>query len=210
MITRIEGTLESVKDDYIVVGVNGIYYQIFLSSGVVQKLRSSKKNGDTISLYILYYIEGGFGVGNQFPRLVGFLSEIDREFFEKFVTVRGLGERKALKCLTLPIKDIAVAIELGNVNVLSSLPGIGKRMAEKIIAELKGKLSMYALMKDSEPLTVKEEKAFDFKNETLEILTKNLGYKKKEAEELMYAALYKDKNIKTSEELINYIYSLKK
>ncbi|MCK4966258.1 hypothetical protein KAS50_04465, partial [bacterium] len=98
----------------------------------------------------------------------------------------------------------------GNVNVLSSLPGIGKRMAEKIIAELKGKLSMYALMKDSEPLTVKEEKAFDFKNETLEILTKNLGYKKKEAEELMYAALYKDKNIKTSEELINYIYSLKK
>lgn len=210
MITRIEGTLESVKDDFVVVSVNSVYYQIFLSSGVIQKLRSSKKPGDTVSLYTIYYIEGGFGLGNQFPRLIGFVNEIDREFFEKFITVKGLGERKALKCLTLPIRDIASAIEIGNVEVLSSLPGIGKRMAEKIIAELKGKLSIYALLKESEPLAVKREKRYDFKDETLEILTTNLGYKKKEAEEMIYNALLRNKNIKTSEDLINHIYALKK
>ena len=210
MITKIVGKLESIKDEYIIVGVNGLYYQVLLPSGLVQKLRLSKDVGDEISLYTLYYIEGGFGMGNQFPRLIGFLNELDREFFEKFITVKGLGEKKALKSLTMPVKNIAVAIELGNTKELSSLPGIGPRMAEKIIAELKGKLSVFALMKEGEPLTVKHEKLLDFKDETLEILTEQLGYKKKEAQEMIYTALFKNKNIKSAEELVKEIYSLKK
>ena len=195
MITKIVGKLESIKDEYIIVGVNGLYYQVLLPSGLVQKLRLSKDVGDEISLYTLYYIEGGFGMGNQFPRLIGFLNELDREFFEKFITVKGLGEKKALKSLTMPVKNIAAAIELGNTKELSSLPGIGPRMAEKIIAELKGKLSVFALMKEGEPLTVKHEKLLDFKDETLKILTEQLGYKKKEAKEMIYTALFKNKNI---------------
>ena len=210
MITEIVGKLESVKDEYIIVGVNGLYYQVLLPSGLVQKLRLSEDVGDEISLYTLYYIEGGFGMGNQFPRLIGFLNELDREFFEKFITVKGLGEKKALKSLTMPVKNIAAAIELGNTKEISSLPGIGPRMAEKIIAELKGKLSVYALMKEGEPLTVKHEKLLDFKDETLEILTEQLGYKKKEAQEMIYTALFKNKNIKNAEELVKEIYSLKK
>jgi len=210
MITKIVGKLESIKDEYIIVGVNGLYYQVLLPSGLVQKLRLSKDVGDEISLYTLYYIEGGFGMGNQFPRLIGFLNELDREFFEKFITVKGLGEKKALKSLTMPVKNIAAAIELGNTKELSSLPGIGPRMAEKIIAELKGKLSVFALMKEGEPLTVKHEKLLDFKDETLEILTEQLGYKKKEAQEMIYTALFKNKNIKSAEELVKEIYSLKK
>ena len=210
MITKIVGKLESIKDEYIIVGVNGLYYQVLLPRGLVQKLRLSKDVGDEISLYTLYYIEGGFGMGNQFPRLIGFLNELDREFFEKFITVKGLGEKKALKSLTMPVKNIAAAIELGNTKELSSLPGIGPRMAEKIIAELKGKLSVFALMKEGEPLTVKHEKLLDFKDETLEILTEQLGYKKKEAQEMIYTALFKNKNIKSAEELVKEIYSLKK
>lgn len=209
MITKIVGKLESIKDEYIIVGVNGLYYQVLLPSGLVQKLRLSKDVGDEISLYTLYYIEGGFGMGNQFPRLIGFLNELDREFFEKFITVKGLGEKKALKSLTMPVKNIAAAIELGNTKELSSLPGIGPRMAEKIIAELKGKLSVFALMKEGEPLTVKHEKLLDFKDETLEILTEQLGYKKKEAQEMIYTAFFKNKNIKSAEELVKEIYSLK-
>jgi len=209
MITKIVGKLESIKDEYIIVGVNGLYYQVLLPSGLVQKLRSSKDIGDEISLYTLYYIEGGFGMGNQFPRLIGFLNELDREFFEKFITVKGLGEKKALRSLTMPVKNIAAAIELGRTKEISSLPGIGPRMAEKIIAELKGKLSVYALMKEGEPLAVKHEKLLDFKDETLGILTEQLGYKKKEAQEMIYTALFKNKNIKSTEELVKEIYSLK-
>jgi len=209
MITKIVGKLESIKDEYIIVGVNGLYYQVLLPSGLIQKLRSSKNVGNEISLYTLYYIEGGFGMGNQFPRLIGFLNELDREFFEKFITVKGLGEKKALRSLTMPVKNIAAAIELGNTKEISSLPGIGPRMAEKIIAELKGKLSVYALMKEGEPLAVKYEKLLDFKDETLGILTEQLGYKKKEAQEMIYTALFKNKNIKSAEELVKEIYSLK-
>ena len=210
MIAKIVGTLESIKDDYVIIGINGVYYQIFLPSGVIQKLRYSDQMGDEISLYTLYYIEGGFGGGNQFPKLIGFLNELDREFFEKFITVKGLGEKKALKSLTMPIKDIASAIELSDVNAISSLPGIGPRMAEKIIAELKGKLSIYALMKESEPLAVKREREFDFKEEAFVVLTEQLGYRKKEAEDMILDALLKNKDIKSTEELIKYIYSLKK
>ena len=210
MISRITGKLESIKDEYITVGINGIFYQILLPSGLIQKLRSSNKEGKEISLYTLYYIEGGFGGGNQFPRLVGFLNEIDREFFEKLVTVKGLGEKKVLKSLTIPIKEIAAAIELGNTDKLSSLPGIGPRMAEKIIAELKGKLSYFALIRESEPLALKHRKVVGFKDETIDVLTEQLGYKRKEAEEMINYALIANKNIKNSEELIKAIFSLKK
>ena len=101
MIAKIKGFLEAIKDDYVLVGINGVYYQIFLPSGVIQRLCNTVTVGDEISLYTLYYIEGGFGVGNQSPKLIGFLNEIDREFFEKFITVKGLGEKKALKSLSV-------------------------------------------------------------------------------------------------------------
>jgi len=210
MISRIVGKLESFKDEYIVVGINGLYYQVLLPSGLVDKLRTTKREGDEISLYTLYYIEGGFGGGNQFPRLIGFLDEIDREFFEKLITVKGLGEKKALKSLTMPIREIAAAIELGDAKKLGILPGIGPRMAEKIVAELKGKLSYYALIKEGEPLVTEHYKILDFKDETLEVLTERLGYKKREAEEIINIALMRDKDIKNSEELIKAIFSLKR
>ena len=78
------------------------------------------------------------------PRLVGFLRPQDKKFFEKFITVKGIGPRKALKALALPVGEIAQAIESKDARALTELPEIGKRTAEQIVAELSGKVEEFA------------------------------------------------------------------
>ena len=73
-------------------------------------------------------------------RMVGFLNAGERDFFTKFTSVKGIGVKKGLRSLSVPIATIAAAIEDGDDKMLMSLDGIGKRMAQQIIAELRGKL----------------------------------------------------------------------
>ena len=91
------------------------------------------------------YYEGTAAGGNLIPRLVGFLHPEDRAFFNRFITVKGMGVRKAIKALAEPIGKVAAAIEQADDRTLARLPGVGKRVASHIIAELKGKVGDYAL-----------------------------------------------------------------
>ncbi len=84
--------------------------------------------------------------GRMTPRLIGFLSEIEREFFELFCSVDGVGVKKALRAMVRPVKEVATAIEEQDAKTLSSLPGIGPAMAERIIAKLRRKVPKFALM----------------------------------------------------------------
>ncbi|RKY87130.1 hypothetical protein DRQ09_04940 [candidate division KSB1 bacterium] len=204
MITKISGKLDSIKSDSIIVENGGFYYQIFVANNILNKIRNTKKSGDDITLYTLYYFEGNVGKGNQIPRLIGFLEELDREFFEHYITVRGLGEKKALRSLILPIRSIALAIENEDKQTLRELPGIGSRMADKIIAELKGKLVKFALMKKTESIS-KDEKMYDFKDEAMEVLLQ-LDYRRVEAENLISSALKRNNKINTAEDLIKEIF----
>nr|MBA3273567.1 Holliday junction branch migration protein RuvA [Chthoniobacterales bacterium] len=68
----------------------------------------------------------------------------DKRFFEKFITVKGIGPRKALRALALPAGEIAQAIEMKDAKFLTQLPEVGKRTAEQIIAELSGKVKDFA------------------------------------------------------------------
>ena len=78
------------------------------------------------------------------PRLVGFLYTEDKAFFSRFIGVKGIGPRKALKALAEPIAKIANWINDRELRLLSTLPGIGRRGAEMIVAELKGKVDEFA------------------------------------------------------------------
>ena len=80
------------------------------------------------------------------PRLVGFLSEVEREFFEMFCSVDGVGAKKALRAMVRPVQDIAEMIEEQDAKGLSSLPGVGGATAERIIAKLRRKMSKFALL----------------------------------------------------------------
>ena len=84
--------------------------------------------------------------GRMTPRLIGFLTEIEREFFELFCSVDGVGVKKALRSMVRPVKEVATAIEEQDTKSLSALPGIGAAMSERIIAKLRRKVPKFALM----------------------------------------------------------------
>jgi Holliday junction DNA helicase RuvA len=97
-----------------------------------------------MTFHTLMYLQGDASGGNIEPRLIGFLRREDKRFFEKFITVKGIGPKKALKALALPVGEIAQAIESKDARFLCELPEIGKRTAEQIVAELSGKVEEFA------------------------------------------------------------------
>jgi Holliday junction DNA helicase RuvA len=203
MISRIKGILDHISDTTAIVNLGGIYYEVMLPSALAETLGNNMTPGTEVSFYILDYIETA-QVGNQYPRMVGFADPIDKEFFTIFTSVPGLGIKKALKSLILPISEIARAIETANTGVLQKMPGIGPRLAEKIIAELRGKTARFALAKEREPLAASEKKP-DFADEVMMILLQ-LQYRRSEAQAMLDRALATGKRFKSSEDLLNQIF----
>jgi Holliday junction DNA helicase RuvA len=142
MIVRINGIVDEVQSDHAVIDHGGICHEVLIGGHASGELADCV--GQEVTLYTMEYLEGSSNSGNFVPRLVGFLHREDRSFFERFITVKGMGVRKALKALNLPISQVAATIEAGDAKTLTALPGIGKRAADQIIAELKGKLADFA------------------------------------------------------------------
>ena len=203
MISKIQGLLDKIDDTHALVNVGGLFYEIMLPSGLVDSLKKNGSVGSDIIFHTINYIEGG-QVGNQYPRLVGFADPVDKEFFKLYTSVPGLGIKKALKSLIIPINEIARAIETEQSSILTKLPGVGARLAEKIIAELKGKATKFALAKESKPLAVQIAKP-DYADEVMEILLQ-LQYRRSEAQSLLERAIATGKRYKSSEELLQQIF----
>ncbi|MBI5266676.1 MAG: hypothetical protein HY851_05525 [candidate division Zixibacteria bacterium] len=204
MINRLTGTLRQIHDHLALVENNGLTYEVQLPSAVAAKLKDGSLNRDIV-FETLYYIEAGDKKSNHYPRLVGFTNPIDREFFQVFTQVPGLGIKKALKSLILPIRDIAIAIENRDIGTLKRLPGVGNRLAEMIVAELNGKTAKFALSKNDEPLAVREHVPSPVQDEALEVLLQ-LQYKRAEAEEMIASVLKANPQVKDAEELIRIIF----
>jgi len=204
MIARIEGKLVKLDTDSALVQVGALGYEILLPGYCVNAL--SGKIGSDIVLCTMEYYEGTPGGGSFVPRMVGFLSDSERDFFNRFVSVKGIGIKKGLRSLSMPIATIAAAIEDADDELLKSLPGVGKRMAQQIIAELKGKLEAFAeRVEASRPAEPRFEQ---FQAEALEILIA-WGEKRNEAMELIELAAKRHPDIKSAEALVPLIYRLK-
>ena len=142
MITAVTGILRKVADDRVQVAVGPIVLELLVAAADVPLLDG--RVGEELTFHTSFYIEGDAGGGGSMvPRLIGFLRDGDRGFFQQFITVKGIGPRKALKALVLPAGEVAHAIETKDARVLTKLPGIGKRGGEQIIAELSGKVGRY-------------------------------------------------------------------
>ena len=203
MIAKIEGKLVKLDSDTALMQVGNISYEVMLPSYCVNALAG--KIGSDIVLCTMEYYEGSLGGGNLIPRIVGFLSDTERDFFEKFTSVKGIGIRKGLRSLSMPIAGIASAIETGDDKMLMSLDGIGKRTAQQIIAELKGKLGSFTIGVEQ----AAAKAAFKpFQAETLEILIA-WGERRNEAIELIELACRKHPDVKSAEELVPLVYRLK-
>lgn len=143
MITSITGRLESVAEGAAVLrpGSGPFAYEVLLPAYLAERL--APRVGVDVTLTTLAYLEGQ-GQGTSFiPRLVGFENGSDRDFFELFTTVKGIGNRKALRAMALHPTEIARLITARDAKGLTKLPEIGKRMAETVIAELTGKVERY-------------------------------------------------------------------
>jgi Holliday junction DNA helicase RuvA len=143
MISAITGELRRVEEDRIHVQCGAILYELLVPASDLTELQASL--GETLTFHTVFYLEGDASRGGLEPRLVGFLRPDDRRFFEKFTTVKGIGPKTALKALTAPVGQIALAIESKDARALTQLKGIGKRTAELIVAELAGKVGQFAV-----------------------------------------------------------------
>lgn len=143
MIARIEGVLETIEGSTVLIRPGGgMVYEVMVSSYAGARLGGSI--GQTVTLHTLHYLESHNQGASFLPRLAGFLTRTDREFFELFTSVKGIGNRRALRCMTLASEQIAAAIVDRDLALLQSLPEIGRRLAETVVATLHGKVDRFA------------------------------------------------------------------
>jgi Holliday junction DNA helicase RuvA len=205
MITRITGTLRRVHDEELTLEVGHFEYEVLVPEFVRRQVQH--RLGESVSLETIEYIEGNPMQGRMVPRLVGFAAEAEREFFELFCSVDGVGVRKALRALVRPIREIAVAIQNQDAQTLSTLPGVGEATAERIIAKLRRKVAKFALMVDR----AAEAGSADVEPTTLEeafAALVSVGHSEAEARSLIDKAAKLGKKFKTTTDLLEEIFRL--
>lgn len=134
MYAYIEGTLESVDEDSVIIDNHGIGYEIFLPTGDLSRLPA---RGETVRIYT-YFQAGENGVA-----LYGFLSREEKQTFTLLLGVNGVGPRAALSILgTISAEDLKFAILSDDSKAISQAPGVGPKTAKRIILDLKDKLDI--------------------------------------------------------------------
>jgi len=202
MITKITGQLVALHADTLTLKIDAFEHEVLIPEFTRRNLQGASKQ--TISLHTIEYLEGNPMQGRMTPRLIGFTSEVEREFFELFCSVDGVGVKKALRAMVRPVKEVATAIEEQDAKALSGLPGIGPAMAERIVAKLRRKVPKFALMAVRDEHR-KAEVASDVVSETFEVL-RSLGHSESEARRLLDTALGSKKKYKDVQSLIEAIY----
>lgn len=144
MITQITGKLVKLSEERAVLDIPPFQFEVWIPEYTRRQLQP--ETGSEIRLHTIVYLDGNMTQGKVVPRLLGFLSEAEREFFDLFCMVDGVGAKKALRAMVRPVRDIAAAIEDQDVKFLSNLPGIGAATAERIVAKLRRKVPKFALM----------------------------------------------------------------
>ncbi len=202
MITKITGELLQLDDDTLTLGVGAFEYEILIPEFSRRQLQTRLRQ--EIQLHTIEYLEGNPMQGRLTPRLIGFLTEIEREFFELVCSVDGVGVKKALRAMVRPVREVASAIEEQDTKALSGLPGVGPATAERIVAKLRRKVPKFALMAArDEPSTARVE--LDVIGETFEVLRK-LGHSESDARRLVDAVLGQKGKFKDVQELLQAIY----
>ncbi len=189
-------------DDALTLGVGPLEYEVLIPEFTRRQLQSLR--GDEISLFTIEYLEGNPMQGRLTPRLVGFLSVIEREFFELFCSVDGVGVKKALRAMVRPVAEVATAIEEQDTKLLSTLPGVGPAVSERIVAKLRRKVPKFALLVARQE-NYEAEVEQDVVSETFEVL-RSLGHSESDARRLIDAALSSKKKYSGVEALLQAVY----
>jgi Holliday junction DNA helicase RuvA len=202
MINRITGLLVSLNEASASIRIGGFDYEVLLPD-IVRRQLQSKLNED-VSLRTVEYLEGNPQQGRLVPRIIGFMNEAEMEFFDLICSVDGLGVKKALRAMVRPVREIAVSIEEQDVKNLSTLPGIGPAMAERIVAKLRRKMTKFALMIAAQ-IPEASDAASDLMSEAYEALI-SVGHSPQDARERIETAMSGSKKFKSVEDVLAEIY----
>ncbi len=204
MIVTISGNLARVSETAAIIACPPFEYEVLVGDHTRRQLQN--KVAQRVQLHTIDYIEGNAAQGGRLtPRLVGFLTEPERQFFDLFCSVDGVGVRKALRAMVRPVKELAVLIEQQDTKTLSALPGIGPATSERIIAKLRRKMPRFALMVDGSAGAEAIDAGKEVIQETFDALV-TLGHNEAEARQLLDAALAGGKKFKDTESLLTSIY----
>ncbi|MBI3083866.1 MAG: Holliday junction DNA helicase RuvA [Candidatus Omnitrophica bacterium] len=204
MISRLRGVVREIRDTQLLLEVNGIGYEVLTAPSVLSRVEARVADNPEIELVTFHYQQ--LEVGRGIPVLIGFLNEVEREFFIRFISVSGVGPRAALKALTQPIPVIARAIDEGDLGLLRSLPGIGEQRAKEIVAKLQGKVGKFALIQTKGAAAQRVEPPPTAVEEEAVAILVQLEYKRPEARQMVKAAIERNPKVKSVEELLNEVY----
>lgn len=184
MISHLRGRLARKNDltSSIEVDAGGVWYEVELPAFVWRALED-RAVGDEIDVETFYFLTQNAPI----PRLIGFQREVEREFFKKLITVPNVGPTTATRALAFSVSTIAGWIEAGDTAALGRLPAIGKRTAETIVAQLRGKVTAEALLADEGFSKVEKPAASgpsDVAKDAIDALV-GLGYTRSEADRLV-------------------------
>ncbi|MDE1919994.1 MAG: hypothetical protein KGJ09_01075 [Candidatus Omnitrophica bacterium] len=206
MITAVKGKIARQGQASVTLEAGGLSYEILTPVSVLQRVKENQDSDGNVRLITYHYYQ--MTPASGMPVLVGFLNEVERDFFLEFIKVSGIGPRAAVKALNRAIGEIAQAIDKGDTKYLKGLPGIGEQKAREIVAKLQGKMGKFILMQDR-VVTETPAALSDIEEEALHILLQ-LQYKKAEAQEMIKKALERCGQLTTSGELLNEIYKQRK
>ncbi len=203
MIRYLEGKLMGKNEKSVVLLVHGVGYEVDVPTTVRRSLSGYDESAN-VKLHVSYQQSAN----QPIPRLYGFLRQLERDFFEELIRVSDVGPSIALSAMSVPVKQTAKAIAERDTKTLRTVKGIGEKMADKIVAELKDRVAKYALLPDDAASLTKE--SGDFRTEVKETLTKQLGFKPQEAQRLVDLALKQNSSIASPEDLFDEVLKLHK
>jgi Holliday junction DNA helicase RuvA len=214
VLTKVRGILQTVADESLTLLIDPIEIEVLIPEHTRRQVQS--RLGEPITLHTILYIEGGSMVSRLLPRLVGFTSPIDREFFEIFCSVDGVGARKALRAMVRPVRELARSIQDQDVKSLATFPGIGEATAERIVAKLRRKVGKFALIVSPETAVAAsaadsngapENAEPDVIRDTYAALL-SVGHSESDARQAIDRVLAGKKKFKSAADMIEAIYLL--
>ena len=190
MITKLTGRVVSASGDIATIAAGAFEYEVLIPEFARRRLTGMI--GDEAALHTLEYLEGDPSRGRLTPRMVGFTAAVEREFFEMFCQVDGVGVRKALRAMVRPVDELATMIQEQDAKGLSTLPGIGPATAERIIAKLRRKAAKFALLVGRDDAVSGGDIEQDLLSEAFEIL-RTLGHGESDARRLIDGVVSRSK-----------------
>jgi holliday junction DNA helicase RuvA len=211
VIATLSGRLRRKLEDRVVVECGGLGYEVFLPPIAMRQIEHVSagpgEKGSDLELVIYYHATRD----QPRPVLIGFTSDLDKEFFEKLITVKDIGPMVAARALALPVGELAAAIARQDEKFLRGLPGVGPQKAKNIVAQLQNKVAKFALAREgapTEPIAAAPAPidADGLRELVWEIMVKQLGHRPSEASQLITDALRRRPSIMSPEELFDEIY----